>query len=93
MLLNDNESDYVLVEAAIEDLHRVTAKSFLDLLKAAYHLGNRHIDLELHEKELFFLKDSVLEQMLKERGLIVESCKRQFFPEGGAYQLAHSHNH
>ena len=60
------------------------------LLTAAYHLGNRHVALELHEHELLLLDDSVLASMLESRGLMVTRCVRPFMPEGGAY---HHHHH
>ena len=51
------------------------AKSQLELIKAAYHLGNRHVDLEIHSQKLFLLEDSVLEKMLKSRGLLVQKIQ------------------
>ena len=83
----------VAVVAAVEPLLRVQATSALELLQAAYHLGNRHVALELHERELLLLEDSVLQQMLESRGLVVSHCERPFLPEGGAYGGGHSHNH
>ena len=83
----------VTVVAAVEPLLRVQAPSTLDLLQAAYHLGNRHVALELHEQELLLLEDSVLQEMLESRGLLVSHCERPFLPEGGAYGGGHSHSH
>ena len=91
-LSNADASVWVEVEAALEDLLQVQAPTSLDLLAAAYHLGNRHVALELHDKELLLLDDSVLAAMLKGRGLVVISCRRPFLPEGGAY-ADHSHRH
>ena len=82
----------VEVVAALEDLLQVQAPTSLDLLAAAYHLGNRHVALELHDQELLLLDDSVLASMLKGRGLVVTPCRRPFLPEGGAY-ADHSHRH
>jgi urease accessory protein len=82
----------VEVVAALEDLLQVQAPTSLDLLAAAYHLGNRHVALELHDQELLLLDDSVLASMLKGRGLVVTPCRRPFLPEGGAY-AGHSHRH
>ena len=83
----------VAVVAAVEPLLRVQGTSALELLQAAYHLGNRHVALELHERELLLLDDSVLHQMLESRGLMVSHCERPFLPEGGAYGGGHTHNH
>ena len=83
----------VTVVAAVEPLLRVQAPSALELLQAAYHLGNRHVALELHEQELLLLEDAVLQQMLESRGLMVSHCERPFLPEGGAYGGGHRHTH
>ena len=91
-LCNADASVRVEVEAALEDLLQVQAPTSLDLLAAAYHLGNRHVALELHDQELLLLDDSVLAAMLKGRGLVVTPCRRAFLPEGGAY-AGHSHRH
>ena len=91
-LADELESVCICVTAASESLLHVSAVKPLDLLKAAYHLGNRHVALELHEHELLLLDDSVLASMLKGRGLFVTQCRRPFLPEGGAY-AGHSHRH
>ena len=80
----------VLVIAAPEELLRVEAATPLALLEAAYHLGNRHVALEVHEHELLLLNDSVLATMLNGRGLKLTRCCHPFMPEGGAY-IAHQH--
>ena len=84
------ESVQVEVVAAPEDLLRVEAASPLELLQAAYHLGNRHVAMELHDDALLLPEDSVLEAMLEQRGLQLSHCRRPFLPEGGAYG-SHSH--
>ena len=76
--------------AAPEALLCVEAASPLELMEAAYHLGNRHVALELHEHQLFLLEDSVLARMLEARGLSLSRCLRPFAPERGAYK-EHSH--
>jgi urease accessory protein len=57
-LFNADASVRVEVKAALEDLLQVQAPTSLDLLAAAYHLGNRHVALELHDQELLLLDDS-----------------------------------
>ncbi len=93
LLLDQSRSLQVEVIAAPERLLRVRAASPLELLQAAYHLGNRHVPLELHEQELLLLEDSVLAVMLTSRGLQVSACERPFVPDGGAYGDVHSHPH
>jgi len=90
-LTDSHEQVHVLVTAAPEELLRVEAATPLALLEAAYHLGNRHVALELHEHELLLLNDSVLTVMLNGRGLKVTRCCRPFMPEGGAY-IGHQHS-
>ena len=88
-LTDDGESVCIHVSAASEPLLHVTADHPLALLKAAYHLGNRHVALELREHALWLHDDPVLRGMLEQRGLNVEFCVRPFDPEGGAYGVHH----
>ncbi|MDA9641189.1 urease accessory protein UreE [bacterium] len=90
-LTDSDKQVHVLVTAAAEELLRVKAATSLALLEAAYHLGNRHVALELHEDELLLLNDCVLATMLNGRGLKVTRCCRPFMPEGGAY-IGHQHS-
>ncbi len=84
----------VRVEAAPEPLLRVRAADPLALLQAAYHLGNRHVALELHPGELRLLQDSVLAELLRQRGLELEALEAPFQPEAGAYGGGpHQHHH
>ena len=67
-----------------------------DLLRAAYHLGNRHVQLELQPDHLKFEPDHVLADMLRSMQLIVTEEQAAFEPEGGAYAAqghAHGHDH
>jgi urease accessory protein len=67
-----------------------------DLLRAAYHLGNRHVALELQPDRLQLEPDPVLAQMLRTMHLIVTEERAAFEPEGGAYAAAaggHGHGH
>ena len=93
ILAGKDPSIQVQVKAALEDLLVVSTSSILELTKAAYHLGNRHVDIELKPKELFLLEDPVLADLLRRRGLKVKNIKRTFFPERGAYSLTDSHHH
>ena len=67
-----------------------------DLVRAAYHLGNRHMQLELQPDHLKFEPDHVLADMLRAMHLIVTALQAPFEPEGGAYGAAHgghAHGH
>ncbi|MCS5690909.1 urease accessory protein UreE [Cyanobium sp. FGCU-6] len=91
-LLGDDEGvARVLVEAAAEPLLVVRAADALELLRAAYHLGNRHVALEVREGELRLLEDPVLASLLEHRGLVVERRHEPFQPEAGAYASGHGH--
>jgi urease accessory protein len=82
------------VMAAPEPLLVVTAADPLTLLQAAYHLGNRHVSLELQSGELRLLEDPVLEQLLLQRGLTLSRQLAPFLPEAGAYSPSgHHHGH
>ena len=63
-----------------------------DLLRAAYHLGNRHVQLELTPDHLKLEPDHVLADMLRQMHLIVTEANQAFEPEGGAY-AAGGHEH
>jgi urease accessory protein len=65
-----------------------------DLMRAAYHLGNRHVQLELQADHLKLEPDHVLADMLRHMHLIVSETRAPFEPEGGAYAAGgHGHGH
>ncbi|TWO72462.1 urease accessory protein UreE [Caenimonas sedimenti] len=64
-----------------------------DLLRAAYHLGNRHVAIELKPDHLKIEPDHVLAEMLRAMHLIVNEAQAAFEPEGGAYASHDSHGH
>ncbi len=71
-----------------------------DLLRAAYHLGNRHVQLELQTDRLQLEPDHVLADLLRQMHLIVSEAQAPFEPESGAYAAAvtamrtrHAHGH
>ena len=65
----------------------------LDLLRAAYHLGNRHVTLEIKPDHLKLEPDPVLAEMLRRQHLIVTEANEAFEPESGAYGAGHQHAH
>ncbi|NMG66769.1 urease accessory protein UreE [Azoarcus indigens] len=86
-----NDGRVVEVVAAPEDLMEVRCADALELARAAYHLGNRHVAVELGEGWLRIQADHVLEGMLTGLGADVEALRAPFEPEAGAY--AHGHQH
>ena len=70
-----------------------------DLIRAAYHLGNRHVPIELKPDHLKIEPDHVLADMLRAMHLIVNAVDEAFEPENGAYATGghghggHNHSH
>jgi urease accessory protein len=91
------DGSLIRVIAAPQDVLVVTActehGSPFDLMRAAYHLGNRHVQLQLQPDRLLLEPDHVLADMLRQQHLIVTSSQEAFEPEGGAYGSAGHHGH
>ncbi|MFN0184716.1 MAG: urease accessory protein UreE [Aquabacterium sp.] len=88
----------VRVAAAPQPVLRVTTcpahGTPLDLLRAAYHLGNRHVALQVQTDHLKLEPDPVLADMLRRMHLIVQEVQEPFDPEAGAYaDGGHGHGH
>lgn len=60
--------------------------------KACYHLGNRHVKIQVGERWLRIKPDHVLEEMLELLGLSLEREEAVFIPESGAYAGGHHHH-
>lgn len=67
--------------------------SAFDLLRAAYHLGNRHVPVELKPDHLKIEPDHVLADLLRSMHLEVREANEAFEPEGGAYGQGHGQHH
>ena len=83
------EPIFVRVIAKPEAVVTIKASEPLALLRAAYHLGNRHIALEVHPDYLRLLPDPVLEQMLENMAVTLTRETVPFHPEAGAYHHHH----
>lgn len=82
------------VVAALETVIRARADDWLVFSRACYHLGNRHVKLQVGECWLRISPDHVLEQMLQQLGLRTEPEQAAFVPESGAYAGGvHEHHH
>lgn len=88
--LRDSQGRIIEVIAALEALSCASGDPLL-LLRAAYHLGNRHIPLQIAPGWLRYQQDSVLDQMVVGLGLTLEQQMLPFEPEAGAYQGGHHH--
>lgn len=87
--LESETGELAKISAKPEPVLTVTAKTSLDLLQAAYHLGNRHVSLEITETYLRLSPDPVLQHLLEYRGLQVVQEIVPFHPEVGAYGHHH----
>ncbi|MBC7203492.1 MAG: urease accessory protein UreE [Pusillimonas sp.] len=93
-LLSNKQGQYILIKAAQEHLLRVCADTALNLIRAAYHLGNRHVALEVRADHLKLEYDPVLEAMLNRiPGVSTKQVQAPFSPETGAYGGGHKHGH
>jgi urease accessory protein len=89
--LRAGDGRIVLVVAAKEPVALVTAHDQRDLMRAAYHLGNRHIPLQIGIGWILLEQDHVLEHMLEGLGVQVRHEEAPFEPEAGAYGGGHRH--
>jgi urease accessory protein len=87
---DENTGETLKIIAKPEPVYTITAATGLDLLRAAYHLGNRHVPCEITTHYLRISPDPVLRDMLEHLGLKVEEDILPFQPETGAYGH-HSH--
>jgi urease accessory protein len=92
------DGSLIVVKAAPQAVlvvrHCTAHGTHFDLMRAAYHLGNRHVQLELQADHLKFEPDHVLADMLRSMHLIVTEEQAAFEPEGGAYAAqGHDHGH
>lgn len=96
------DGSLIRVIAAPQKVLRITAcaqhGSAFDLMRAAYHLGNRHVPIELQHDHLKIEPDHVLADMLCSMHMTVVEADLPFEPEGGAYgghvtNDGHSHHH
>jgi urease accessory protein len=92
-LLAANSGEVILVRAAPEPLSEVRTRDWHLLTRAAYHLGNRHVPLQIEPGILRYQHDHVLDEMLEQLGLPVLAVEAPFEPEAGAYSGGgHSHS-
>jgi urease accessory protein len=80
------------VEAADEPLMEVVAADAAELARIAYHIGNRHVPLQIGERWLRLLPDHVLRAMVERLGAAVHDVTAGFQPESGAYGHSHVHH-
>lgn len=83
----------VAVSGAPEPVITASTDDWQLFSRACYHLGNRHVKLQVGEKWLRITPDHVLESLLRQLGLSVKNEEAIFNPESGAYGKHHAHGH
>ena len=92
-LLKSEDGIVVQIVAAQEPVYNVIAATQRDLMCAAYHLGNRHVPLQIGDGWLRLEQDYVLKDMLIGLGMQVAETIAPFEPEAGAYGGGHKHGY
>ena len=93
LIISDDENVLVEIKAADETVSSVMCDDPLQLARACYHLGNRHIPLQINKGILRYQHDHVLDEMVRGLGLEVKTEKAPFEPESGAYSGGGHHHH
>ncbi len=91
LLLDDGS--IVRVVGRTEPLVEIASASAHDLARLAWHLGNRHTDVQVIGDKLRIRRDHVLEDMLHKLGAELSPIDAPFEPERGAYEHGHDHAH
>ena len=89
-ILFTNESFlYIEIIAKSENLIEISSNSKLELIKTAYHLGNRHVEVEIYKEVILTKSDYVIEDMLRNFNVEILNIQKKFFPESGAHKHAY----
>jgi urease accessory protein len=91
-----DDGSVVLVSGMPEPLAEITASSPRDFVRLAWHLGNRHTDVQIAGKRIRIRRDHVLEEMLRGLGATVTTIEAPFDPQGTvphSYDHEHGHHH
>ena len=90
--LKSEDGRVVRIVAAPEKVMHITCADQYELTRAAYHLGNRHVPVQIGDRFLRIAADRVLSDMLQGLGAKVEELQAPFEPESGAYGGGHEHH-
>lgn len=91
-LLKAKDGTVVEVRAAAESVSTARCRDNLTLARGAYHLGNRHVPLQIGEGFLRYQHDHVLDNMIRQLGFEIVAEHAEFEPEAGAYGGGHGHS-
>src|SRR5436189_6126739 len=89
--LDDGNTVDVVVEP--EPLVEIRGNDLTHLARLAWHLGDRHVPVQIFANRLRMRPDTALEKMLKALGARLAQIEAPFDPEGGAYALRPTHDH
>ena len=89
--LDDGSLVDVVVEP--EPLTEVRGNDVTHLARLAWHLGDRHVPVQIMERKLRLKRDETIEALLQTLGAKVTAIEAPFEPEGGAYETAAAHGH
>lgn len=84
------DGSVVAVAGQVEELVEISAEAPLDFIRLAWHIGNRHTDVQFVEKAFRIRRDHVLEEMVKGLGAVTKAVEAPFDPEPAA---PHGHHH
>ncbi|MEN9435069.1 MAG: urease accessory protein UreE [Pseudomonadota bacterium] len=90
--LKAETGELIQVLAALETVSVVFCEDALLLARICYHLGNRHVPLQISSGQARYLHDHVLDDMVQGLGVQVVVTQATFEPEAGAYSGGHSHS-
>ncbi len=88
-----DDGSIVLVSGVHEQLIEISAGSALDTVRLAWHLGNRHTDVQIVADKIRIRRDHVLEEMLRGLGAKFVPLDAAFDPEPAAPSHEHGHHH
>ena len=84
---------FIKVQAAPEDLVKITGRNSLHLMRIIWHIGNRHLPCQICDDYILIRPDQVIEDMVKTLGGQSVPEFSPFTPEGGAYGFGRTHGH
>ena len=88
-----DDGSVVMIASRPEPLLELGARTPLDFVRLAWHLGNRHTDVQIDGNRLRIRRDHVLEEMVRGLGATMTSVDAPFDPESAAPAHAHDHDH
>ncbi len=91
-LLRASDGSILGVEAAAEEVSVVTAEDPATLLRVAYHLGNRHLRIQVGPGFLRYRHDRSVDELVGALGAVITSEEAPFEPEGGTKDHVHDHD-